>query len=61
MKAQQIAAGVYVTEDGALHLDIAAMLKAAGFADTPQNRETLTEAAHATVRQHWPDVKIEDV
>jgi hypothetical protein len=37
------------------------MLEANGYPDTPENREMLTRAAHDVTRQHWPDVKIEDV
>jgi hypothetical protein len=58
---ERIAPGVYVTADGALHLDIEEMLEAHGFADTPENRETLTRAAHEVVRRLWPGTRIEDV
>lgn len=54
-------AGVYVTEDGTLHLDITEMLEANGWPDTPENRDTLTRVAHAVVRQQWPDTKITEV
>lgn len=61
MKAERLAPGVYVTEDGALHLDVAELLKAAGYADTPENRQTLVDVAHELARQRWPHVRIEDV
>jgi hypothetical protein len=60
IKAERIAPGVYVI-DGALHLNLKEMLEANGYPDTPENREVLTRAAHDVTRQHWPDVKIEDV
>lgn len=58
---EKLAPGVYVTDDGALHLDIAEMLAAHGWADTPENRETLTRAAHEAIRQSWPDTPITEV
>lgn len=41
---RQLAPGVY-DDDGTLHLDLPAMLEAAGYADTPQNRDTLERSA----------------
>lgn len=41
---RQLAPGVY-DDDGTLHLDLSAMLEAAGYADTPQNRDTLERSA----------------
>lgn len=41
----RIDAGVYVDEDGALHLEIGEMITAAGFLDTRRNRRTLEQAA----------------
>lgn len=37
--------GVYVDEDGGMHLDMGEMLTAAGFPDTVRNRRTLEQAA----------------
>lgn len=37
--------GAYSDGQGGLHLDVEEMLEAGGYADTPQNRRTLTEAA----------------
>jgi ribosomal protein S27AE len=57
--------GVYDDEQGGLHLDVAEMLVANGWADTPENRATLLEAAreafgpakvtetHAPIRAHY--------
>ena len=39
--------GVYDDEHGGLHLDIAEFLAANGYADTPENRKTLIDAARA--------------
>jgi len=41
----QLAPGVYVDADQALHLVVSELLTAHGFADTPENRETLVKAA----------------
>jgi len=37
----KIAPGVYDDERGGLHLDLGEVLRAAGFADTAENRDTL--------------------
>jgi hypothetical protein len=57
---EKLAPGVYVTDDGALHLDLGEMLEANGWTDTPENREMLTRAAHDVFRAANPDVKIEE-
>lgn len=41
----QIAPGVYDDGQGAMHLDLPELLRANGYTDTPENRETLIEAA----------------
>jgi hypothetical protein len=40
-----------------LHLDVPELLAYFGYADTPENRETLTEAAKRLFRERWPDVE----
>lgn len=40
-----LAPGVYDDNAGGLHIDIAELLDAAGYADTPANRATLLAAA----------------
>jgi len=42
---KRIAAGVYDDGDGAMHLVLPELLDAHGYADTPDNRATLIEAA----------------
>jgi hypothetical protein len=42
---KRLAPGVYDDEQGGLHLDIAEFLDANGYADTPENRDTLINAA----------------
>ena len=41
----RLAPGVYDDGRGGLHLDMRELLHANGFADTPENRATLLEAA----------------
>jgi transcription elongation factor Elf1 len=54
---KKITDGVY-EKDGALHLFVEEMLDAAGYADTPANRETLTKAAIEQLRITWPHIAI---
>ena len=42
---KKLAPGVYVQADGTLHLFVNEMLEANGYADTPENRQTLIDAA----------------
>jgi len=55
---KKITDGVYQDDAGAMHLVIEEMLDAAGYADTRENRETLTRAAIERVRETWPQVAI---
>jgi|SRR5215471_1248822 len=55
---KKITDGVYQDDAGAMHLVIGEMLDAAGYADTPANRETLTLAARERLRAIWPHVAI---
>lgn len=45
MPMKQLSPGVYDDEQGGLHLDLAELLAAQGYADTPANRATLIAAA----------------
>lgn len=45
----QIAPGVYDDGQGAIHLDLPEMLRANGYADTPENRHRLIDAARETM------------
>jgi hypothetical protein len=42
---RRIAPGVYDDEHGGMHIDLPELLAASGYADTPENRDTLTRAA----------------
>jgi ribosomal protein S27AE len=52
----RLAPGVYDDGRGGLHLDIAELLAASGYADTPENRETLIAAA----REYFQVVEVVD-
>jgi hypothetical protein len=58
---EQLGPGVYVSADGALHLVMPELLTAAGYADTPENRDTLTAAALEVVRAQFPTTRVETV
>lgn len=45
---KRLAPGVYDDERGGLHLDVAELLAASGYADTPDNRAMLLAAARDT-------------
>jgi len=55
---KKITDGVYQDDDGAMHIHIEEMLDAAGYADTPENRETMMRAAIEGLRATWPHVAI---
>jgi hypothetical protein len=57
----QIAIGVYADDRGGLHLFVGELLEANGYADTPENRETLTRAAHETMAKLYPGRPVTDV
>jgi len=57
-RPERIAPGVYVDAAGALHIDVAEMLEAHGYTDTPENRETLSQAAREYAARHWPGTPI---
>jgi hypothetical protein len=44
--------GVYDDNDGGLHLVIGELLAANGYADTPENRTTIIEAARIVFGHH---------
>lgn len=48
--------GVYADEQGGMHIDVSELLRAQGFADTPQNRATLTKAAQEFFIRQYPAV-----
>lgn len=50
----QLAIGVYSDDRGGLHLFVEELLEANGYADTPENRETLTRAARDMMAQLYP-------
>jgi hypothetical protein len=52
---KRIAPGVYVDDRGCLHIFVGEMLRAAGYADTPHNRDVLTEEACRIFREKYPD------
>lgn len=56
---RKIAPGVY-ERDGEMHLDIPELLRANGYADTPENRETMIQAAEEIARQAGIPHKVED-
>jgi hypothetical protein len=49
---------VWADANQQLHIDIPALLRVAGAADTPRNRELLTDAARELVRQEWPGMPV---
>jgi len=57
---KRLAPGVYDDEQGGMHLDIAELLDASGYTDTPQNRETVLEAARDMARELGLPVTVVD-
>jgi hypothetical protein len=53
-----VAIGVYADERGTMHLFVGELLEANGYADTPENREQLTQAARDMMAQLYPDVPL---
>jgi len=51
--------GVYEDGAGGLHLDVAELLLANGYPDTPANRAMITEAAYEQLRTRYPTVAID--
>jgi hypothetical protein len=52
-----IAPGVYDDGHGGMHINVRALLRANGYADTPANRETLARAAQDLIRDQFPQTK----
>lgn len=52
--------GVYVDDEGALHLVLPEMLDAAGYADTPENRATLIDVAQAMFAEQGIPVEVDE-
>ncbi|HWQ34868.1 MAG TPA: hypothetical protein VNQ79_18640 [Blastocatellia bacterium] len=50
--------GVYVDEEGALHLDLAELLAAAGIAASRENMTLLEQAARELVAERFPGVPV---
>jgi hypothetical protein len=46
--------------DGAMHLDVPAMLKELGMADTPENRDWMVKEIHKHMAEISPSTAIED-
>lgn len=58
-KLRQIGPGIYAREStGELHLVIPEILRAGGYADTPENRETMLRAARELAAEDFPGVPI---
>lgn len=58
---RKLGPGVYVDESRSppdLHIDVPELLQANGYADTPQNRELMTQVAREIVAEQWPDTVI---
>ena len=53
---KQLAPGVYVDEHGAMHIVMPELLAANGYADTPENRETLIAAFRDACKDATIDV-----
>lgn len=59
---RRLGPGVYVDESTSppdLHVDIPELLQANGYADTPENRELMTQAARELCAAEWPDTVIQ--
>lgn len=56
----KLAPGVYDDHAGGLHLDVAELLDAAGYADTPENRATLLAAARDVFKREGVTEVIEE-
>jgi hypothetical protein len=50
---KRIAPGLYDDGEGGLHLAVDELLHAYGYADTPENRDTLTRAAQELAEEHY--------
>lgn len=48
--ARRLAPGVYSLA-GELHIDVPELLEAQGYADTPENRDTVADAARAIAKK----------
>jgi len=51
--------GIYVDEEGRLHVFIAELLDYLGFPDTEEHRERALRQAERTLRELWPEVELE--
>ena len=59
----RVAPGLYLDEGAArstLHFDIPEMLRAHGWADTPENRETLAQVAREACASQFPGVPVRE-
>ncbi len=55
---KRLAPGVYDDGEGGLHLVVPELLVAAGYADTPANRQTVEEAARSVFAVFGGDVEV---
>ena len=49
---KNIGPGLYVSKDQALHIDVAALLRLHGYADTKENRDMLISVAREMFPKH---------
>ena len=53
--------GAWVDDDGGLHIDLAILLEAAGFSDTPDNRATMMAVIRElATKNHATVIEVED-
>jgi hypothetical protein len=57
---RRVGPGLYEDEDGALHLSVPDFLRAHGIPDTPENRQTILDAAREALAEHFPGVPIRE-
>jgi len=53
---KQVGPGLYLDEGNNLHLDVPELLQHFNVADTPENRETVSQAALDVFRRIYPNV-----
>jgi hypothetical protein len=53
---RNVGPGLYLDEQNRLHLDVPELLQHFNVADTPENRDTVSEAAVEVFRQIYPNV-----
>jgi hypothetical protein len=56
---RKIGPGLYVTKEGALHVDGAEICASLGCPPTAENLKIAEDAAVQAVRESWPDITIE--